>query len=259
MGLPTFYYYPNGAGLKRVTVGAGTGGYPDAADEDADPVGGWSQAGSGRIHTVIRARPQNVYISLPLLTRDSSTAQEVNNLRDYAQRGGSFGFCLDADKAVFAYGLAPWIVSQTSLPSSGNAWYEPGATLAANDAVRIETAEPYRIAEQNKIPIGGYSGAGAINVANGITFTQPVIGWHRYADYWPYLRLMGPDGWEVSHEENGLFQRHEIRARVDFYALSQGQSWARAITTSTTPKKSPDDFMRSPLPLFEPSRANTGS
>jgi hypothetical protein len=201
---------------------------------------------------VLRARPAEVFLTLPLLTADGATAQEVNNLRDFAQRGEAFGFCLDAAKAVFAYGLAPWIVTSTFLVSAGNVWYEPTASLSANDPVRIETGEPNRISEQNKIPIGGYSGTGAITVSNGITFTQPVTGWLRYAYYWPRLRLFGADAWQVSTEAFGRFERHEIRARIDMFDLASGVAWAGGITTGATVKRTPDDFLRTG-PLGGPS------
>ncbi len=256
MANPRFYWYPNGLGLKTIDLAPGYGALPELCEEDDEVFGGVSHSASGRSFSVVRARPARVSIVLPNVRSNSEIAEDLHNLRDFAKRGGAFGFVLDSAKAVFCYGNLPWTVGLSSLSTPGVVWYEPTATLATGDDLVLETPNPARITERQAVGGLGYSGGVSIPLSRTVVTSQPVKGWARYRWYYPRLRLTEPNSWEIDPVENGYFHRHTIGATIQLADLLDGSAWAGAITTASVTRRTPDDLMKTP---FSPFATTTGS
>lgn len=244
MGSPRFYWYPNGAGLKTIDLEPGYGAIPDLCEEDTEAFGGVAHSAAGASYTVVRHIAARLSLSLPTVRADSDVAEDLHNLRDFAKRGGAFGFCLDSAKAVFCYGNLPWTVGMTSLSTPGVVWYEPTATLAAGDEIVLETPNPNRITERRSIGGIGYSGGVSIPLDRAVTTIQPVKGWARYKFYYPRLKLTELNSWQIDPIDNGFFHRHTIEATIQIADLLDGASWAGAITTATVVRSTPDDLIK---------------
>lgn len=257
MANPRFYWYPNGAGLKTIDLEPGYGALPDLCEEDDEVFGGVAHSASGRSYSVVRARPARLTLSLPTVRADSDVAEDLHNLRDFAKRGGAFGFALDSAKAVFCYGNLPWTVGLTSLSTPGRVWYEPTATLAAGDEIALETPNPARITERRSIGGIGYTGGVSVPIDRAVTTTQPVKGWLRWKWYYPRLKLTEPNSWQIDAIDNGFFHRHTIEATIQIADLLDGASWAGAITTATVTRKTPDDLMKLPKTPFATTSGGT--
>lgn len=243
MGSPRFYYYPNNVNLKTIDLEPGYGALPDLCEEDDEVFGGVSHSAGGRTFSVVRARLARLSLSLPTVRADTNISEDLHNLRDFAKRGGAFGFCYDSAKAVFCYGNLPFTVGMTNLSTPGNVWYEPTATLAAGDEIAVETPNPNRITERRSIGGIGYSGGVSIPLQRAIVTAQPVKGWARYKFYYPRLMLAEPNSWQIDAIDNGYFHRHTIEAVIQIADLEDGAAWAGAITTtSSIVRSTPDDL-----------------
>jgi len=240
---PRFYWYPNGSVLDTIDLEPGYGALPDLCEEDDEVFGGVAHSAAGRSYSVVRARPARLTLSLPTVRADSDVAEDLHNLRDFAKRGGAFGFALDSAKAVFCYGVLPWSSGTIIISTNGPVWYEPTATLAAGDEVALETPNPARITERNSIGSGGYSGGTLMTLARAVTTTQPVKGWVRHKWYYPRLKLTEPNSWQIDAIDNGFFHRHTIEATIQLADLLDGASWAGAITTASIVRSTPDDLI----------------
>ena len=186
-----FYYYPvQGGTLEAIDVSPG----PNQLDEWTPRVRVDATQGNGSPVSVVGPASGRVTIGFLnrsyLGTSDRALYRYLSNLLTHLRQGKRVGFSLNHSKTWAGYALHSVARGTTTIRTNGNvlsAWSASG-TPASGDPLRIESANPVGLSEEQAL--SGALSAGAATISSGAVYDHSgarVLV--RYAYCWPALYL----------------------------------------------------------------------
>lgn len=181
MGFPTIWFYPDPEGtLQAITL-------PHLSElvplDDTDAA--TARARSGRTVTHVFSSFNRWRIAGTLVPgADDAVIRQMRAFEHHAKRGAPFAFTRDSDKAWAGISRRPVQRGDTTLLVSPFPLFNDSATLAADDAVVVESASPERF--QDELVVDTFSSSSITVDSPGATFRfreNPIAV--RYADYLP--------------------------------------------------------------------------
>lgn len=244
MGSPAFWYSdPGGSGvLHKVELDAAS--WPSEQTFEVLPLVGGSRNGYGRITSVHRGSVFKLRVVIPVVER-GATQRDLDALVMALRLGVSVGYTDDDDRAYLAYCSTARVAGDTLIPL-----LPPGATahglgvaaLSSGDAVCLESISFGGMTEELVLS-APLTATGLLAAVSGspVRFTQPDVGWLRYARYYPVCRMDPEDPPTVSDAGasnsvggDRLFD-YTIPLLIDFGAINDLRTVAGRFGAATSP------------------------
>jgi hypothetical protein len=197
MGNPAIWYYPDPTGgieeIDLVDVSMIEPTSERFRTDEEGITGSISVTDYGMRHTYRIARER--FEGLTQAGED--LVEKLYTLENHLQRGGYFAFAFDRDKAWGGFLDASYDRGDVAINTRGNVFeYNPSATLATDDRVIIQSANPEGRLERKRI--SSLTG-NVVTLASGLAnkfFRHPVI--LRQRDFLPMLRVPAGSGSIIS-------------------------------------------------------------
>jgi hypothetical protein len=186
MGNATIWYWPDATGSAEV-IDLGTG--VSRLEELTDPAIDESESVYGDIATAHLRGRLRYRIALERFSGSTSAGQSLaralSSFQAHYDRGGTFGFSLDKDKAYAAFSEKAPNRGDTAVRLAQVYAYYASAAIAASDELIVQSANPD--ARREWATVGVISGA-SLTFGAGLIYTHTGRVFVRYRDFVPVLR-----------------------------------------------------------------------
>ncbi len=238
MGSPAFWWSdPGGSGVQhKVSLDASS--WPSEQLFEVSPLVGGSRSGYGRLTSVHRGALFRLRVVIPAVTRGAQQ-RALDALLMALRLGVPVGYTDDDDRAYLAYCSVSRTAGDTTaplLPPGATAHGAGVAALSSGDAVCLESISYGGLTEELALSAPLTATGLLASFGTGVRFTQPDVGWLRYARYYPVCRIDPDDPPSVTDGGTGdqLFD-YTIPLLVDFGAIHDLRVVAGTFGTATTP------------------------
>ena len=222
MGNAKFWYYPNPAGNRLVTIDMGEGLAEMFSEFRKDADGGISLDGNsfrsvGLTQEIITIQRDRMILGI-------DKAMEYRALQAHLDNGNVCSFSADSSKAWCGYVLTnPLSSGSTTVQVSNNPFssFVGSNILAADDYVIFDTKPPAAITEANKISSlsSGFSASngGTITLDRKCAFRYDVDTFVRWFRFIPIAKRPIEDiGRSIITNEHGMLYSLELRLEIDY-------------------------------------------
>lgn len=222
MGNAKFWYYPNPAGNRLVTIDMGEALAELFSEWRKDADGGISLDGSS--YRSVGLTQEIVTIQRDRMALGEDLAHKFRALQSHLDNGYTCSFSADSAKAWCGYlKTSPLNSGSTSIQVSSNPFnsFVGSNVLASDDYVAFDTQPPAAINEISKIASlsSGFSATngGTITLSRGTAFRYDVDTWVRWYRFWPVMKRPIEDiGQNIINNEHGMLWSLNLRLEVDY-------------------------------------------